>query len=393
MQFEQGVALTVSEASRGRRAAVPDETYPRWVRTALARRAADPTAAMLFDSTIPEPTELLAKVVRSAFGERVTDRYESVFSSGNRFLARAVAARYGVAPEQVISATGATSAIAMAIRAFVQPGERVLVEQPGFDLLSTLAQEAGAIVDWLPRLAPNFQVDPADLAAAIRPDTRLILLTHLHNPSGVALQPQTLEEIAAVARRAGVPVLIDAIYADFLGSVAGLLMSPDFMVAGGLSKVHGLFALRCGWLVASPENAARIEAANPHGDLGVSKLTHALGALVLEDIAPFDEHWRSALAAARPVVVRHARQMIAAGLLEGEVPPSGCMYFPRVVGVADTLDLTERLWTEHRLIVAPGEHFGLAGHIRIGFGADPAELDRGLARLRTALRDQRNLVA
>src|SRR5688500_3209698 len=63
---EQGVALAVSEASRERRAPVPDETYPRWVRTALTRRAADPTAAMLFDSTIPEPTDLLAGVVRRA---------------------------------------------------------------------------------------------------------------------------------------------------------------------------------------------------------------------------------------------------------------------------------------------------------------------------------------
>ncbi len=385
--------MTVSEASRRRRVAVPDETYPRWVRTALARRASDPAAAMLFDSTIPEPTDLLAELVRSAFAGGVTDRYESVFSSGNRFLARAVGARYGVAPDQVISATGATSAMAMAIRAFVRPGERVLVEQPGFDLLATVARDAGAVVDWLPRRAPHFQVDPAELAAAIRPDTRLVLLTHLHNPSGVALAPAALDEIGGVARRAGVPVLIDAVYADFLGSTADLLRAPEFIVTGSLSKVHGLFALRCGWVAASPENIARIEAANPQGDLGVSKLTHALGALVLEDIAPFDAHWRGALAAARPVVERHAQAMIAAGLLEGEVPPHGCMYFPRVVGVSDTLRLAEVLWSEHRLIVAPGEHFGLAGHVRIGFGARPEELDRGLSRLRIALEARRSFSA
>ncbi|WP_374469958.1 pyridoxal phosphate-dependent aminotransferase [Phenylobacterium sp.] len=348
---------------------------------------------MLFDSTIPEPTDLLAELVRSAFAGGVTDRYESVFSSGNRFLARAVGARYGVAPDQVISATGATSAMAMAIRAFVRPGERVLVEQPGFDLLATVARDAGAVVDWLPRRAPHFQVDPAELAAAIRPDTRLVLLTHLHNPSGVALAPAALDEIGGVARRAGVPVLIDAVYADFLGSTADLLRAPEFIVTGSLSKVHGLFALRCGWVAASPENIARIEAANPQGDLGVSKLTHALGALVLEDIAPFDAHWRGALAAARPVVERHAQAMIAAGLLEGEVPPHGCMYFPRVVGVSDTLRLAEVLWSEHRLIVAPGEHFGLAGHVRIGFGARPEELDRGLSRLRIALEARRSFSA
>ncbi len=378
--------MTVSNARERLVGPALEEGYSRWVRTALARCAETPEAIVLFDSTIPEPTELLAGVIRRAFGERITDRYESVFSSGNRFVAQAVAARSGVAPDQVIGAAGATSAMAMAIRAFVQPGERVLVETPGFDLLATLAREAGAVVDWLPRRAPNFSVDPAELAAAIRPDTRLVLLTQSHNPSGATLSRETLDEIAKVARKASVKVLIDAVYADFLGEAGVIPPLPEFIVAGSLSKVQGLFALRCGWLTASKEDIALVEAANPQGDLGVSKLTHAIGALVLENLAPFDAHWRACLGATRAVVEPQIRAMIDAGLLEGALPPQGCMYFPRVVGVRDTLALSERLWDEHRLIVAPGEHFGLAGHIRIGFGGQPDHLERGLIRLATALR-------
>ncbi|MDG2523038.1 pyridoxal phosphate-dependent aminotransferase [Caulobacter segnis] len=377
--------MTVSNVRAQRAATAPGQSYPRWVRTALTRAAEESEAIILFDSTIREPTELLAGVVRRAFAQPITDRYESVFSSGNSFVTAAVAKRYGVEPDQVISASSATSAIAMAIRAFVRPGERVLVETPGFDLLSTLVREAGAIVDDLPRRAPDFSVDPDALAAAIRRDTRLILLTQLHNPSGVALQPEVLARIGEVAERAGVPVVVDAVYADFIGSQAFLPMGRQFIVANSLSKVHGLFTLRCGWLTASRENIARIEAANSQGDLAVSKLTHAVAALVLEDLAPFDAHWRSALGAARSVVERHARDMISAGLIEGDLPPYGCMYFPRVIDVDDTLALSERLWDEHRLLVAPGEFFGLPGHIRIGMGGDVEALDRGLARLAQAL--------
>ena len=72
--------------------------------------AATPDAAVLFDSTIKEPTELLAQVVRGAFGGEITDRYESVFANGNRFVAAAVARRYGVQPANVLCTTGATSA-------------------------------------------------------------------------------------------------------------------------------------------------------------------------------------------------------------------------------------------------------------------------------------------
>jgi len=379
--------VTLSSAAQGREASVrPADTYSRWVRSVLARVAAEPSASLLFDSTIREPTELLAQVVRKAFGDTVTDRYESVFSAGNRFVARAVAARYGVAPSQVIAATGATSAMAMAIRAFVRPGDHVVVESPCFDLLPQLAQEAGARVSYISRRPPAFGVDPDELAAVVRPDTRLIILTQLHNPSGAALDADSLEALARVARKSRVPILVDEVYADFIGPDASALrVAPEFIVAGSLTKVQGLFALRCGWLAAAPEHVARIEAANPQGDLGVSKLAHAVAALVLEEPEPFEAHWRGVLAKARPVMARHAQEMIGAGLLVGDLPPQGCMYFPQVVGVTDTLALAEDLWARHRLVVAPGEYFGLAGHIRIGFGGDAGELDAGLLRLRAAL--------
>ena len=64
---------------------------------------------------------------------------------------------------------------------------------------------------------------------------------------------------------------IDA-YADFIeGGVCAARLGPEFISVGSLTKVQGLFALKCGWAVASPEIIARIHAANPQGDLGVSK--------------------------------------------------------------------------------------------------------------------------
>ena len=132
---------------------------------------------------------------------------------------------------------------------------------------------------------------------------------------------------------------------------------------------------------------ARINAATPQGDYGVSKLSHAVAALVLETREAFDEHWRRLLAEARPVVAEHVARMRADGLIEGELPAQGCMYFPRVVGVDDTRALVEWLWREHGVVVPAGEFFGQAGHVRIGFGNGGSEaLDRGLTRLGAALK-------
>ncbi|HEY9237001.1 MULTISPECIES: pyridoxal phosphate-dependent aminotransferase [Phenylobacterium] len=362
------------------------DDYADWVKAMMRAVATTRDAAVLYDSTIKEPTELLARVVREAFGEQITDRYESVFVNGNRFVAAAVAQRYGVQRENVVSTTGATSAMAMAIRAYVEPGDHVIVETPCFDLLPSLAAAAGASVSYVPRRAPDFQIEPVELAALVGPRTRLVLLTHLHNPSGAALSDEAVLALLA-ALPENVRIVIDEVYGDFAGPApAKATLSPRIISVGSLTKAQGLFALKCGWAIASAEDARAILAASDQGDWGVSKLSHAVAARVLENIEPFDGHWKALLAATRPVAERHARQMIAEGLLEGEPPPYGCMYFPKVVGVSDTRALTDWLWSEHHLVVAPGEFFGTPGHVRLGFGRDAAELDDGLGRLAAALR-------
>lgn len=362
------------------------ESYSNWVRSALRATAGDPEALVLFDSTIPEPTDLLAGVVRRAFAGPVTDRYESVFADGNRFVAQAVADRYGVGAERVLTTTGATSATAMVLRAYVAPGDHVIVETPCFDLLPNLAREAGAQVSFLARRAPDFGIDVGELAAMIRPNTRLVMLTDLHNPSGTRLDDAALMDIADLSSRTRAPVLVDEVYGDFAEPRrAAAALRPEFITVGSLTKIQGLFALKCGWAIASPDKLEQILAAHPNGDRGVSKLAHAVAALVLEDIEPFEAHWRSLLAEARPVLERHAAAMIADGLLVGAPPPCGNMYFPQVTGVSDTLALSDRLWRDHRLVVAPGEFFGSPGHIRLGFGGRAEALDRGLSRLHAAL--------
>jgi len=364
------------------------DSYSRWVRTAMKAASDWPEAAALFESTMREPTELLIGVVRDAFAGGITDRYESVFAEGNRFVVGHVAARHGVPPEQVIGTTGATAALALVLKALVGPGDEVLIEHPRFDLLPALARDAGATVADLPRRAPDYRVDPAELARLITPNTRLIVLTQVHNPSGAVLDVAELQALGAVAARAGVPILMDEVYADFTGQdVYAAQLGPQFISVGSLTKVQGLFALKCGWAVASPQMVAAIHAASPQGDLGVSKLAHAVAALVLEQREVFDAHWRNVLAGARPVVEEHVALMRADGLIEGELPNFGCMYFPRIVGVDDTRALTGWLWSEHGVVLPAGEFFGQAGHVRIGFGSGRVDaLDRGFSRLRTALK-------
>ena len=371
-------------------------TYAEWVRRGMALKASRPTTATLFESTIAEPAPELVEVIRHAFSLQTTSRYVSVFAGGNGFAIEAVARRYGAPRDTILTTTGATSALALVLKAVVGPGDHVLVESPGFDLLAGLARESGALVEGFKRRPPSFAVDLDDLQARIGPRTRAILLTNLHNPSGMLLDRADILAIAKLADAVGAVVVVDEVYADFARPTqadTAATVAPNVITVSSLTKVFGLFAVKFGWLCAAPPLLARIRAASPDGDIGISKLAHTVAALVLEEPEVFDLHWKRVLSATRPVAQQRLKAMIADGLLEGAMPAFGCMAFPKVVGVNDTLALARKLWVHYDLLVAPGEFFGLPGHIRLGFGADAGAVDENFKRLHLALSDLRQPAA
>jgi aspartate/methionine/tyrosine aminotransferase len=367
-------------------------TYSAWVRGTIRAAEAQPGSAILFSSSISEPTDELVTLLREAFSESLTSRYTSVFSDGNRYVADAICARYGVRPEQVVTTTGVTSALAMVMKALVGFGDHVLIERPGFDLLSAIAREAGAQVDHVERAAPDFRIDLNALTRQITPQTRVVVVTNLHNPTGARLLPEEILAVASIAGSAGAVLLVDEVYADFMRphvTAPSALLAPNIVSANSLTKVFGLHALKCGWMIGAPDLLARIQNDASDGDYGISKLSHAVAAHVLESAQLFDRRWQRILHATRPVLYTHVRRMIADKLIEGDVPEYGCMYFPKIVGQEDTRALARLLWDRHGILIAPGEYFGMKGHMRIGFGGDAAELDEGLTRLHRALLEMR----
>ena len=361
--------------------------YTRWCRHVYGALAGQTDARLMFDSTVCEPTEHLFQVLRSHSAGAIADRYESVFSHGNRFVARAVAARYGIDEGQILCTTGATNAVAMVLKTYLADGGHVIVETPCFDLLSYLARETGAQLSEL-RRGDGFLFDPADLRAKLRPDTRVVLITNLHNPSGAALDADELTALATETERVGAVLVVDEVYIDFARDLYGgcaATLAPNIISVNSLSKVHGLFALRCGWVVADKQIVDSVYEANAQDEFGVSKLTHAVASFMLEDEQELDLHWQSVLAQNRPILQSFADRLRAAGLIDGDVPEYGCMYFPDVCGITDTWSFAGWLWHGHRLLVAPGEFFGEPGRIRLGFGGRTADLTDGLSRFSDAL--------
>ena len=301
-------------------------------------------------------------------------------------LSEAISARYGVSAEHVVTAAGTSGANHLAMAALLDRGDDVVCETPGYEPLGTLAAHLGAHVRTVERRAERgFAIDPDDLARALSPRTRLVVLSNLHNPSSAAIDEPTLRALGDLAGRVGATVLVDEVYLDAAferapPSAAGL--DGPFVVTSSLTKVYGISGLRAGWIVASPELARRmwrlkdlfgVNDAHPAERLALSALAR------LEDLAA---RARRILDANRRVwnefVARHADYLAV------EPQPWGTTSFPRLRRTdGDTLAavLSERYETT----IVPGRYFGAPRHVRVGLCCDPETFPEALERLQRAL--------
>jgi len=369
-------------------------SYIQWVKALVAHMPARPGAVGLFDATMAEPTAILRDVVRQVLDEPGQPRLRSVMDSGNPLVIEALAARYGVGADQILCTTGALTGVSIVLKALLKPGDHILIERPHLDTLVEVAARTGAQIGYLDRHGDGGEIDPGQIGAKLRANTRLILLTNLHNPTGAFLSDAALRGVAGALSGHTAKILVDEVYADYVhrfeGGSPAVGLAGAFISVNSLSKVYGLSALKCGWIIADPATIARITPVHAREEFGVSKLTHAVASLVLEDETRFTDFVRATMVGARPAVDAWAEPLRREGLIDGRTPEAGCLYFPRLPGIEDTRAFAARLWREQAVAVAPGELFQRPGHIRLGFGRDPAALEPPLDKLAKTLRAVRD---
>lgn len=368
-------------------------SFAHWVRDMLAlMRSSAPDMIALFESSVPEPTAMLGDIIRDAFRDGYPETYQSVFMRNNPDLGEHLAARYGVAEESLLCTTGATTAISLIYGALLSPGDHILVEAPGFDIFTNMARDVGVHADFYRRNAPDFGISVDGVLEALRPETRLVVLTNLHNPSGAHVSDTVLAALADALAQRGVLLVLDEVYRDYLdGAGPGLdpIQHEHVLRISSMTKMFGLSTLRCGWIIAGRRILRRLRDYSDRTDFSVSKLSHSLAAEVFARAEAFDQWRGDQMRAARPVIEAGLRDMAKTGLIEAGALQQGCTCFPRLIGVDDTRALSQWLSARHGVLVVPGECFGTPGYMRIGYALAPERLGEGLARLSRGLADYR----
>ena len=307
---------------------------------------------------------------------------------GYRPLIQSIGDRYRVDAESIVTAAGTTFANHLAMAALIKPGDEVLFEHPAYEPMLAAARYLGAKVKRFSRTFENgFRILPEELETLAGSSTRLIVLTNLHNPSGVLIDDSTLKQIGEIARRVSARVLVDEVYIETLFEESprtAFHLGNEFVVTSSLTKAFGLSGLRCGWIFAEPELARQMWLLN---DLFAATAVHAgerLSVLAMQQLAELAERSKQLLDRNRQVLndfldTREDLEVIR--------PEFGTVMFPRVRrGTAD--ELCRLLHEKYETSVVPGSFFEMPAHFRVGIAGDTDVLAAGLERLGKALDEQ-----
>ena len=304
---------------------------------------------------------------------------------GYQPLIQSIATRYRVAPEVVVTAAGTTFANHLALAALIKPGEEVLFEHPAYEPMLALVRYLGADVKRFSRKFENgFGVVIEEIESLVTPKTRLIVLTNLHNPSGVLIEDSTLNHLGEIARRVDARVLVDEVYMETLFEESprtSFHLGNEFVVTSSVTKAFGLSGLRCGWIFAEPELAKRMWLLN---DLFASTPVHAgerLSIVAMQQLAEIGARAQRLLDRNRKLLNEFLDTREDLEVVRTEF---GTVMFPRVRhGTSE--QLCRLLREKYETSVVPGSFFEMPAHFRVGITGDTEMLEEGLRGLAQAL--------
>ena len=183
----------------------------------------------------------------------------------SRYLKRRFNLEYH-ADKQILITVGGSEAIDLTMRAFIKPGDEVIVPLPSFVCYGPLAAMCGAkVVNINMRVEDNFKLTPELLKSAITDKTKLLVLPFPNNPTGSIMEKSDLEAIAEVLRGTDIVVISDEIYSELnytdtrhvsIAEIPG--MKERTILINGFSKTYSMTGWRLGYVCAEPEVTAQL---------------------------------------------------------------------------------------------------------------------------------------
>jgi aspartate aminotransferase/aminotransferase len=286
--------------------------------------------------------------------------------------------RAGFSGQEILITSGVSGGLFLAMGALVEKGDEVIVPDPYFVLYRNAVRFfAGRPV--LLDTYPDFRIRPERLDRLITRRTKLILFNNPVNPTGVAYTRDEVKAIAEVARRRGVLVLSDEIYASYSFDFAHesmMLHARDVVLLGGFGKAYGITGWRLGFAAGPPDVIEKMAMIQQFSYVCAPTPAQYAGVVAMD--VDVREHRHD---------YRRRREYVYDSLkdLYSIVKPQGAFYFfPRCPGGTTDGEFVRRAVGQSLLVVPGSACSRRRTHFRLSYAVPDAVLERGveiLARL------------
>jgi aminotransferase len=294
---------------------------------------------------------------------------------------------YDPASEIAIT-VGGSEALYLAIMAAIDPGDEVIIPTPCFVSYQGQVLMAGGVPVEVPcRMENNFDIEPAEIAAAITPRTRAILLGFPNNPTGAVASRERLLAVAKLAEEHDLLVLSDEIYDRLVYGVDHVCfaalpgMRKRTILLGGFSKDYAMTGWRIGYACAPAEIMVGLIRVHQYLVMCAPTIAQVAAVAALQQGEEY----------VREMVEEYdrRRKMFVRGLNEIGLPtfePKGAFYaFPKIslTGLDDEA-FSMKLLNEEHVACVPGNAFGPGGEgfLRCSYATSYEKLETALERMR-----------
>ncbi len=374
----------------------------------LVREGQDIVSFCIGQPDFPTPTHIQDAAIDAVRGGKHGYTPSAGIDELRAAAAKSMGALRGldIAADEVVVGAGAKPFIGYTIASVTDygAGDEVIFPVPGFPIYESQIVANGAVPVALPLSeSRGFAFDPTELAARIRPKTRLLILNTPHNPTGGLLSRTDLEAIAQVLRaHPQVWIYADEIYSKLVydgefSSIASLPgMRERTIISDGASKTYAM----TGWRIGFAANEALAPAFTrwiTNTESCASQISQWAAVAALTGSQHDAEHMKQRFHQRRDLIVR-----LLSGLPGFRcAPPGGAFYaWPNVteacgiVGVKDSEELRTRLLHEAGVAVLADIHFGPrveadGQHIRFSYAASEAAIEEGVRRIDAFMRKAR----
>lgn len=342
------------------------------------------------------PWQIRSAGIRSL--ERGNTRYTS--NKGLELLRREVAIytkrKYGVTYDytsEILITVGGSEAIDLAIRAIVSPGDEVIIPEPSYVCYEPITRLAGGIPVIIDTKEENaFKLTAGELAAAITPRTKAVILPYPANPTGAIMEREDLEEIAELLRDTNIVVISDEIYSELTfganhvcaASVDGLYERT--ITINGFSKAFSMTGWRLGYAMGPREIMSQMTKIHQYAIMCAPTTSQYAAAEALRscdsEVARMVEEYDDR----RKIIVAGFNKL---GLTCRE--PKGAFYaFPSIKSTGLTSEeFCEKLLYSKRVAVVPGTAFGKSGegYVRASYCYSIEHIKEALRRIEEFLKE------